>query len=108
MTTFLTVFMQQPGAGGITGMLLPLGLMGIVVYFFMIRPQTKRAKDAKNFRESIKKGDRIITLGGIHGKITEIGDTTFIIETEGGGKLKIDKTAVSHETSMALNKPEGK
>jgi preprotein translocase subunit YajC len=70
----------------------------------MIRPQTKKAKEAKLFREGIKKGDKIVTIGGVHGKIAEINEATVIIETEGGGKLKIDKTAISQEASAALNK----
>lgn len=109
MTNFLTVFLMGGGAQGGQGgggmqFLLMIGMMVIVFYFFMIRPQTKKAKEAKNFREGIKKGDRIITVGGVHGKITEVGETTFVIETEGGGKLKIEKTSVSPESSAALNK----
>lgn len=96
------------GGGGTPQFLIMIGMMVIVFYFFMIRPQTKKAKEAKNYREGIKKGDKIITIGGVHGKITEVGDTTFVIETEGGSKMKIEKTAISPESSMALNKPEGK
>jgi preprotein translocase subunit YajC len=70
-------------------------LIIVVFYFFMIRPQMKKTKEAKQFRESLKKGDKIITIGGLHGKIVEVAETTFIIETEGGGKLRIEKSAVS-------------
>ncbi len=75
--------------------LLPMVLIIVVFYFFMIRPQMKKAKEAKQFREGLKKGDRIITIGGLHGKIAEIAETTFLIETEGGGKIRIEKSAVS-------------
>ncbi|MFH0864711.1 MAG: preprotein translocase subunit YajC [Bacteroidota bacterium] len=78
---------------------LPLILIVVVFYFFMIRPQMKRSKDQKKFREAIKKGDKIVTIGGIHGKIIEVHDTTFIIETEGLGKLKIERSAVATGTN---------
>lgn len=93
----------QAGGGG-PQFFIMLGAMVLVFYFFMIRPQTKKAKEAKAFREGLKKGDKVITLGGIHGKITEIADATFVIETEGGGKLRVDKTAISPEASATLNK----
>ncbi len=81
---------------------LPLILIMVVFYFFMIRPQMKKAKDQKKFRENIKKGDKIITIGGIHGKIIDVQDTTFLIEVEGGNRLKIEKSAVSMENSATL------
>jgi preprotein translocase subunit YajC len=74
---------------------LPLILIVVVFYFFMIRPQVKKNKDIKKFREAIKKGDKVITIGGIHGKIIEIQETTFTIETEGQGRLRIEKSAVA-------------
>ena len=78
---------------------LPLILIIAVFYFFMIRPQTKKAKEARKFREALKKGDKIITIGGIHGKIIEVQEGTFTIETEGQGRLKIEKAAVASSTS---------
>ena len=82
---------------------LPLILIAVVFYFFMIRPQTKKMKDQKNFIENIKKGDKIVTVGGIHGKIAEINDDTFIMEVEGGVRMKIDRVSVSLEASKRLN-----
>lgn len=82
-------------SGGATSSLIMMALIMVVFYFFMIRPQMKKSKDEKKFREELKKGDRVVTMGGIHGKIIEIRDTTFVIETEGGGRLKIEKAAVS-------------
>jgi len=79
-----------------------MGLVMIVIYFFMLRPQMKKAKDEKKFREELKKGDRIVTIGGIHGKINEIRDDSFIIEVEGNNRLKIDKSAVSMTSSATL------
>jgi preprotein translocase subunit YajC len=88
-------------AGGIA-QFIPLVLIIVVFYFFMIRPQLKKAKDQKKFRENLAKGDKIITIGGIHGKINEIQETTLIIEVEGGHKLKIEKNAVSMDSSSLL------
>jgi preprotein translocase subunit YajC len=78
--------------------LLMFGMIAIVFYFFMIRPQTKKAKKAKKFKEALKKGDKIVTIGGIHGKVTEIKDSNVLIETE-GGRLRIEKSAISVEMS---------
>lgn len=83
--------------------MLPLLLIIIVFYFFMIRPQLKKAKEQKKYREEIKKGDKIITIGGIHGKIVEVNDKTFVIEVEGNVRLKIEKAAVSMEFSANIN-----
>ncbi len=76
---------------------LPLVLIILVFYLFFIRPNMKKSKDLKKFRENIKKGDRIITIGGIHGKIIEVQERTFTIEVEGGNKLRIEKSAVAME-----------
>ena len=69
-------------------------LMIAVFYFFMIRPQMKKQKELKKFREGLKAGDKIVTIGGIHGKILEIADSTVLIQSE-GTKLRIEKSAVS-------------
>ena len=90
------------GGGGLMS-LLPLVLIIVVFYFFMIRPQMKKQKEGKKFMENIKKGDKIVTIGGIHGKIAEINDTYFMIEVEGGVRLKISKNALSMENSATLN-----
>ena len=82
--------------------LIMFSLIIIVFYFFMIRPQMKKAKDQKKFRENIKVGDKVVTIGGIHAKISEVGDTTFIITVEGGNKLKIEKSAVSMDSSSMI------
>lgn len=87
---------------------LPMLLIIVVFYFFMIRPQMKKAKDHKKFVEELKKGDRVITTAGIHGKIVEVGETTFLIEVESGTKIKFEKSSISLEASKALNTPEAK
>ena len=91
---------QTEGAIGGFGMeqLIMFGAIGLVFYFFMIRPQMKKQKEAKQFKESLVKGSKIITIGGIHGKIVEIKDETVVIDVEGGGsRMKLDKSAISKE-----------
>ena len=82
---------------------LPMLLIIVVFYFFMIRPQMKKAKDHKKYVEELKKGDRVITTSGIHGKIVDLNDSTFLIEVEGGTKIRFEKSAISLESSKALN-----
>ena len=82
---------------------IQLGLMFVVVYFFMIRPQQKKIKSEKAFESSLKVGDKIITKSGLHGKISELAETTVVIETM-AGKLKMERSAISMEMSAALNK----
>ena len=81
----------------------PYLLMFVVLYFFMIRPQQKRAKNEKEFESSLKVGDKIVTKSGFHGKVVELAETTAVIETM-SGKLKIERSAISLEMSAALNK----
>jgi preprotein translocase subunit YajC len=69
----------------------------------MIRPQMKKAKDHKKFVEELKKGDKVITTSGIHGKIVEMNDSTFLIEVESGTKIRFEKSSVSLESSKALS-----
>lgn len=102
------ILMAQPEGGegnpyqGIIMMVLIIG----VFYFFFIRPQQKKAKEAVKMRDALNKGDKVVTVGGIHGKIIEIGDTTFVIEVEGQNRLKINKDAVSPggETTVGQKK----
>ncbi|HET8827982.1 MAG TPA: preprotein translocase subunit YajC [Pelobium sp.] len=82
---------------------LPMILIVVVFYFFMIRPQMKKAKDHKKFIAELKKGDKIVTTAGIHGRIADMNETTILVETEGGGKIRFDKAAVSLDSSKTLN-----
>jgi preprotein translocase subunit YajC len=81
----------------------PFLLMFVVIYFFMIRPQQKKAKAEKEFESALKVGDKIITKSGLHGKVSELADTTVVIETM-SGKLKMERSAISMEMSAVLNK----
>lgn len=89
------------GEGGST--ILMFVLMFVVFYLFMIRPQMKKTKEEKKFREALKKGDRIVTIGGIHAKIAEVKETTLLVDTGEGQRLKIEKAAVSKDNSAGLN-----
>jgi preprotein translocase subunit YajC len=82
---------------------LPFLLMFVVIYFFMIRPQQKKIKQEKEFEAALKVGDKIITKSGFHGKISELAETSAIIETM-SGKLKIERSAISLEMTAAMNK----
>ena len=81
----------------------PFLLMFVVIYFFMIRPQQKKAKLEKEFEATLKVGDKIITKSGLHGKVSELGDSTVVIETM-SGKLKMERSSISMEMSSALAK----
>jgi preprotein translocase subunit YajC len=83
---------------------LPIVGIFIVFYFFMIRPQQKKAKDQKKFIDEIKKGDYIVTIGGAHGEIAEMEGDTFILEVEKGGRIRFNKSAISLEATKAAKK----
>jgi preprotein translocase subunit YajC len=82
---------------------LPFVLMFVIIYFFMIRPQQKKMKQEKEFEAGLKVGDKIITKSGLHGKVSELAETTVVIETM-SGKLKMERSAISLELTAALNK----
>jgi len=91
---------------GDIGQFLPMILIFAVAYFFMIRPQIKRQKDEKRFAAELKRGDRVITKSGLHGKVLELNDKDYscVLETM-AGKLKFDRSAISLEMSKKLNAP---
>ena len=92
-----TTLLQAAGEGQGTAQLLFFGLIFVVMYFFMIRPQVKKQKKENKFRSQLKKGDSIITIGGIHGKVIEVKDHSVIIENY-GIKMKVEKSAISMNT----------
>lgn len=81
--------------------ILFIGLMFFVFYFFMIRPQMKKQKELKKFRDGLAKGDHVVSIGGIHGKVLEITDTTVLIESE-KTKIRLDKSAVNQSGEELL------
>ena len=93
----LSILLQAPAAGGGSGMtgIFMMILIFVVFYFFMIRPQTKRQKEIKKQRDAMKQGDRIVTSGGIYGKVREMkDDNTVIIEIAENVRIKVDKNSV--------------
>ena len=82
--------------GGDGGMQLVMLLLILgVFYFFMIRPQMKKQKELKKFRQGLAVGDKVVTIGGIHGKVLEIADTSILLSCEGSSKIRVEKSAVS-------------
>lgn len=101
---YLSILIQGE-AGGLTST-LPFLAMILVIYLFMIRPQMRKQKKERTFQTEIKKGSRVVTTSGIHGKIVELNnDGTVLIET-GAGKIKFERTAISMELSNRLNAPK--
>ena len=91
----LTILLQAPDAGGIMNF-MPLILIVVIMYFFMIRPQVKKQKAEAKYRSEIQKGDKVLTIGGIHAKVLEVNEDTLLIQADGGtSKFKINKTAIA-------------
>jgi len=93
-----SILLQAGPGGAYTQIILMVAIVGIF-YFFMIRPQQKKAKDQKKFTEEIKKGDYVVTIGGTHGRVAELEGDTFILEVERGGRIKFSKSAISMEST---------
>ncbi|RZK46567.1 MAG: preprotein translocase subunit YajC [Pedobacter sp.] len=100
-----TVILQAAGGNQLYSTIVPMILIMVVFYFFMIRPQVKKAKDHKKLVADLGIGNKVVTTAGIHGKIVGANDTTFLIETEGGGKIRFDKSAISLEATKAATAP---
>lgn len=92
--TFLTLLLQAPSSSGIMQLIFPVAI-GLVLYFFMIRPQQRKTADTKAFRESLVKGTRVVTIGGLHGLLVEVGPETVLLEVERGQRLRFDRSAIS-------------
>ena len=94
MNTF-TILQAAPAAqGGGLSMWIMLALIFVVMWFFMIRPQRKQQKELQNFRDSLKKGDKVVTVGGIFGTVAEIKENTVLIEVDNNVKLRVSKNAL--------------
>lgn len=98
------LFAPQEGqeGGGIMSF-LPLILIVVVFYLFFIRPQMRKTKEQRKFRESLKKGDKVVTIGGLHGKIVEVKETTIVLEVDGQQKLTFEKSAVAADKQTQLS-----
>jgi preprotein translocase subunit YajC len=98
------IILQATAQGGNYSFYIMMGLMILIFYFFMIRPQQKKAKEQKKFIDEIQKGDYVVTIGGAHGRVAELEGDTFILEVEKGGRIRFNKSAISLEASRAANK----
>ena len=104
MLTLNAVLLQAPAGGGMVQLLLMGGII-LVFWLFMIRPQAKKAKEQKKFVENMQKGDKVVTIAGIHGTVNKINeDGTLQLEVNPGSYLKIEKSSISMEWTAALNK----
>ncbi len=101
---FLTILLQaQPGAkGGMWGNLFMILLIIIIFYFFLIRPQMKRNKEQQKFRDSLQKGQKVVTIGGLHGRIADIQDNTITLDVD-NIKMKFEKSAIASSINDQLN-----
>jgi preprotein translocase subunit YajC len=92
---FLFILLQATDSeGGGWMSMLPLFLILIVFYFFFIRPQTKKNKEQRKFREELKKGDKVLTIGGVHGKVADVKEKTVVLDCGNNIKLNVEKTAI--------------
>ena len=97
-----TLLQAAPGGGGLMSF-LPMILIVVVFYFFMIRPQMRKQKEHKKYIEELGVNSKIVTTAGIHGRIVEVSDTTFLVDVGSGVRMRFDKSAVSLDASKAAN-----
>ena len=105
MSTLNSILLQAGAGGGLSSMLMIVAMIAIF-YFVMIRPQSKKQKELKRQREAMQKGDRVVTAGGIHGRIREIKDNTIMVEVAPGMELEFDKASIYPAGEPAQEKEE--
>ena len=98
----LNFILLQATDGGGMGQLILFGGIAIVFYFFMIRPQQKKQKDQKKFLEEVKKGDSVVTIGGLHGKVVEIDAEQVVLDVDRGTKMTFERSSISLENSKRV------
>ena len=97
MFTILQAAQAAPAQGGGMSMWIMLALIFVVMWFFMIRPQRKQQKEMENFRNSLKNGDKVVTIGGIYGTIAEVKDTYVLLEVDKDVKIRVNKMAIQKD-----------
>ena len=102
MNTLSILLAETPGQPSSMPTIIMMVLLFVVFYFFMIRPQQKKAKDARKFRESLQKGAKVVTIGGMHGKVVEVSEKTVLLEVADGVKMRFEKSAIAMDNSMQL------
>jgi len=98
----LSLILLQAASQGSQLIQTVIFLAGIIIvfYFFMVRPNQKKQKNEKKFREALKKGDKVVTIGGIHGKIASLQENTVLIDVDKGTKLLVEKESISAQVSQ--------
>ncbi|MFN5357169.1 MAG: preprotein translocase subunit YajC [Bacteroidota bacterium] len=105
---FLNILLQSPSGAGAMQQLVMILMVVVIFYFFMMRPQMKKAKQEREFKDKVTKGDKVVTIGGVHGKVIEVSDSTLTLEIAEGVRVKIEKSAVSAEASRQFAPQEAK
>jgi preprotein translocase subunit YajC len=103
-----SLLLQTQGQQDPTGMFIMMGAIMVVFWLFMIRPQQKKAREAKKFRENLQKGQKVVTIGGLHGRVAEVADTTVLLEVDGNVKLRFEKSAVAMDNTQQLTEATAK
>lgn len=105
-----TIILQAAGAqgGSSASMFIMLGFILLIMWLFMIRPQRKQQKAMEEMRNALKKGDKVVTAGGIYGTIAEVSETTVLIKVDGEVKLRVDKTSIQKDMTDPSNAPAKK
>jgi preprotein translocase subunit YajC len=101
MSKLISILLQAQGSNAMSMVFLVAII--VVFYFFMIRPQMKKQKQEKDFRNTLQKGAKVVTIGGIHGRILDVNDRTFMIEIDSNVKVRVEKTAISAEATKSLD-----
>lgn len=107
MNLIVSVMLQAQGGGSTWSFALMMVLMFGIMYFFMIRPQMRKAKEEAKFINEVKKGDRVVTLGGIHGKIVDEDERTFLVEVDTNVRIRFERKAISAEATAGMRKAKG-
>ncbi len=96
---FSVILLQADAGNGMIGNFVLIGGIAIIFYFFMIRPQQKKQKDQRKFIDAVKKGDMVVTIGGMHGKVVAVEENSVVLDVDRGAKIKFDKSSISLESS---------
>ena len=103
MLNYILLQIDGGGGSGIMGQVFLFGSIILIMYFFMIRPQQKKQKETTKFITDVKKGDKVVTVGGVHGKVYSLEGDCIILELDKGMKLKVEKTALSLDYTKKVN-----
>jgi preprotein translocase subunit YajC len=102
MSNLISILLQGQQGGGMMQLLFLVAII-VVFYFFMIRPQVRKQKTEREFRNTLEKGSKVVTIGGVHGRIVEVSEKTFLVEIDTNVKVRVEKSAISAEATKALD-----